>query len=158
MNKEIIKAMNKKPTKWDAICKWWSKNGYKVMRILLFPLWITMLGYEEINKRINARTVWSEKRAAEILSYYIPRCAYWAAEEKAFYFYDNGMGWSMKYVMRKYIKLRDRRFWKLYAGAGGYKMREYLVENFELEGFNKKVRNTYNYSETDIIFTLKEEK
>ena len=28
MNKEIIKAMNKKETKIDKIRKWWNKNGY----------------------------------------------------------------------------------------------------------------------------------
>ena len=38
MNAEIIKAMNKKETKIDAFKKWWKKNGYKVMRVVLFPL------------------------------------------------------------------------------------------------------------------------
>ena len=39
MNKEVIKAMNKKETKVNEIRKWWSKNGYKVMRVVLFSFW-----------------------------------------------------------------------------------------------------------------------
>ena len=38
MNVEAIKAMNKKETKSDAIRKWWNKNGYKVMRVIFFPI------------------------------------------------------------------------------------------------------------------------
>ena len=39
MNAEIIKAMNKKETAIDRFGKWWAKNGYKVMRVILFPIW-----------------------------------------------------------------------------------------------------------------------
>lgn len=156
MNKETIKAMNKKPTVWDAICEWWSKNGYIVLRVLLFPVWAIVWTHEKLDAYLNKQTEWSEERAAEILSYYIPRRAKWNAEKKEFYFYDNGMGWNMKHTLRKYIKLRDRRFWKLYACGWGYKMREYLIKGFELEGFNKTVLDTYN-SETEIVFTLRED-
>ena len=31
MNKEIMKAMNKKENKANAIKKWWNENGYKAM-------------------------------------------------------------------------------------------------------------------------------
>ena len=37
MNKEIIKAMNKKETRIDELHKWWNKNGYKIMRVVFFP-------------------------------------------------------------------------------------------------------------------------
>ena len=39
MNAEVIKEMNKKETKFDKARKWWNKNGYKVMRVILFPIW-----------------------------------------------------------------------------------------------------------------------
>ena len=39
MNKEVVKAINKKESKFNAIKKWWDKNGYKVMRVVLFPIW-----------------------------------------------------------------------------------------------------------------------
>ena len=47
MNSEIIKAMSKKK-KTHPIRKWWSKNGYKVLRIIFFPIWIILIIHEKI--------------------------------------------------------------------------------------------------------------
>ena len=153
MNKETVKAMNKKTNaNVEAVKKWWRKNDYIIWRIVLFPLWAFVWSRDKIKDYLNARTEWSEERAAEILSYYIPRRAEWDAEKKEFYFFDNGMGWGMKYTRRKYIKLRDRRFWKKYAGGWGYKMREYLIKTFELEGFTKELGDCSDY--TEITFKL----
>lgn len=153
MNKETVKAMNKKHTILDDIKNWWYKNDYKVWRVLLFPVWAVVWCREKIKPILDNNTPWSEERAAEILSYYIPRRAEWNAEKKEFYFFDNGMGWNMKHTLRKYIKLRDRRFWKLYACGWGYKMRDYLIKSFELEGFTKKLGDCSDY--TEVIFTMK---
>ena len=150
MNKEIIKAMNKKETKVDQFCKWWRKNGYKVMRVVLFPVWGYVVAKEKITAYLDARTEWSEERANEILSYYIPRKAEWDADDQSFYFADNGMGWRMKCHQRK-IKLKDRRFWNNYNGFWGGRIRTYLIEKFELEGFEKIVGDTYD-SWTEITF------
>lgn len=154
MNKETVKAMNKKHTVLDDIKNWWYKNGYMVWRVLLFPVWAVVWCREKIKPILDNKTTWSEKRAAEILGYYIPRRADWDAEKKEFYFFDNGMGWNMKHTLRKYIKLRDRRFWKLYASGWGYKMRDYLINSFKLEGFTKEVSPSYDF-ETEIVFTMK---
>ena len=129
MNAEVIKAMNKKETKIDTIRKWWNKNGYKVMRVILFPIWWGVCAKNKIENYLNSKCEWSEERANEILSYYIPRKAEWNAEEKCFYFADNGMGWGMSYN-KKFIKLRDRRWWNCNRGFWGGKIRTYLIEKF----------------------------
>ena len=155
MNKEIIKAMNKKETKANAIRRWWRKNGYKVMRVILFPIWLGIRAKEKIRIHLNSKLEWSEERANEILNYYIPRKARWYTEDKSFYFADNGMGWGMGYNQKK-IKLRDRRWWKRYTSAWGGEVRTYLIEKFELEGFEKIVGDTYD-SWTEITFKMIEE-
>jgi hypothetical protein len=94
MNAEVIKAMKKKETKIDKCRKWWRKNGHKVMRVILFPIWLGVKAKEKIESYLNSRLEWSEERANEILSYYIPRKAEWDAEDKLFYFADNGRGWE----------------------------------------------------------------
>lgn len=152
MNKEIIKAMNKKETKIDKLRKWWSKNGYKVMRVILFPIWWGIKAKEKITSYLNSKCEWSEERANEILSYYIPREADWNEDDKCFYFFDNGMGWEMKYNKKK-IKLKDRRWWENYTKVWGGKVRTYLIEKFELEGFEKIVGNTYDFY-TEISFKM----
>lgn len=143
MNKEIIKAMDKKATKMDAIRKWWSKNGYKVMRIILFPIWMGIVLKDKIEGYLNSKCRWSDEKANEILSYYIPRKAEWNAEDKSFYFADNGMGWGMR-ENRKYLKFRDRRWWDCNRGFWGGDIRAYLIEKFEMEGFEKIVGDTYD--------------
>lgn len=137
MNKEIIKAMNRKEKK-QTFRKWWNKNGYKVNRIIFFPVWIFALTCDKVIKWLNNRQKWNEERANEILNYYIPRRAEWVEDEKEFYFFDNGFGWSIN-LAKKHLKRKDRRFWKIYSCGWFNKIREYLIENFELEGFTKKV-------------------
>ena len=155
MNNEVIKAMNKKETKIDKIRKWWSNNGYKVMRVILFPIWWGIKAKEKIDAYLDSRNTWSEERANEILSYYIPRNSDWDAEDKSFYFFDNGMGWDMK-GHQKTIKLKDRRWWKNYTRAWGGKVRDYLIKKFELEGFEKTVGETYDFH-TEVTFKMIEE-
>ena len=143
MNKEIIKAMNKKEKAPNHFIEWWKKNGYKVMRIILFPLWLIIKLLDKIEKWSISRNKWSEERANEILSYYIPRKAKWHEDDKCFYFADNGMGWGMAYN-KKFIKLRDRKWWNYNCGFWGGKIRTYLIEQFEMEGFKKEVGDTYD--------------
>ena len=155
MNKEVIKAMNKKEPseKVKAFKKWWKKNGYKVLRIIFFPIWAYVWSEDKIRHYLNGRTKWSEARAAEILNYYIPRRGKWDAEKKTFYFFDNGLGWAPG-LANKYLKLKDRRFWRLYGGVGGYKMKDYLVESFQLDGFTKEVLCSGYDDPTEIIFRM----
>lgn len=155
MNNEVIKAMNKKETKIDKIRKWWSNNGYKVMRVILFPIWWCLKAKEKIDAYLDSRNTWSEERANEILSYYIPRNSDWNAEDKSFYFFDNGMGWNLG-CRQKRVKLKDRRWWKNYTCAWGGKVRDYLIEKFELEGFEKTVGETYDFR-TEVTFKMIEE-
>lgn len=152
MNKEIIKAMNKKKTKNDQFYKWWNKNGYKVMRVVLFPIWGCALAINKIESYLDSKCEWSDEKANKILSYYIPRKAEWLEDEKCFYFVDNGMGWKMA-SNRKFIKFRDRRWWNCNCSPWGGDIRYYLIKKFEMEGFRKEVGNTYDQW-TEVTFYL----
>lgn len=152
MNAEVVKAMNKKAPKSRKVRKWWTKNGYKVLRVVLFPIWLGVCAKDKIEAHLNAKCKWSDERAHEILSYYIPRIADWDAQDKCFYFADNGMGWNMKSNRRK-IKWKDRRWWNNHRYFCGGEIRTYLIEKFEMEGFEKIVGDTYDYW-TEITFKL----
>lgn len=154
MNEEVIKAMNKKENKIDKVHKWWNANDYKVMRIVFFPIYWGIKAKEKINNYLNSKCEWNEEKANEILSYYIPRKANWDEEDKTFYFFDNGYGWGAKSHQKK-IKLKDRRWWNNHRGWTGGKIRKYLIEEFELEGFTKEVGDTGD-GWTEISFKLNE--
>lgn len=152
MNKEVVKAMNKKENRFNAIKKWWDKNGYKVMRVVLFPIWLGIKAKEKITSYLNSREEWSEERVKEILNYYVPRLADWDEEDKCFYFFDNGYGWSIG-LAKKYLKRKDRRFWNVHNDWCGGKIRSYLIDEFELEGFKKEVGNC-SEGWTEIAFRM----
>ena len=152
MNKEVVKAINKKENRFNAIKKWWDKNGYKIMRVVLFPIWWGIKAKEKINYYLNSREEWSEERVKEILNYYVPRFVDWDEEDKCFYFFDNGYGWSIGFA-KKYLKRKDRRFWNIHNGWGGGKIRSYLIDKFELEGFEKEVGDCSN-GRTEISFRM----
>ena len=146
MNAEVIKAMNKKEKK-HTFRKWWNRNGYKVMRVIFFPIWICSVIKEKITKTLNARQEWNEERVTAILDYYIPRKADWCEEDQTFYFFDNGIGWGM-YWAKRYLKRKDRRFWKV----NGVKIRRYLIDTYQLEGFTKIVGDCSNgWTELDFV-------
>lgn len=153
MNKEVVKAMQSK--REHKVRKWWRKNGYKIWRVVLFPLWAGEILWNEINTWLNRKEVWNEERANKILNYYIPRRSEWNEAEQCFYFFDNGMGWCIAYA-KKFLRRKDRRFWEVNSGWWGGKMREYLVENFQLEGFTKKVLMDDEW--TEISFNLNTER
>lgn len=148
MNKEIEKAMNRKESKTFHFYGWWIENGYKVMRVVLFPMWVYMCGKRKINNYLNSKCKWDEERANKILSYYVPRYSKWNAENKSFYLADNGLGWD-----KKKIKMKDRRWWKNNTRGWGGEVRTYLIEKFEMEGFEKIVGDTYD-SWTEVTFKL----
>jgi hypothetical protein len=151
INKEVVKAMNRKEKK-HTFRLWWNKNGYKVLRVILFPIWIIEVLKDKIQKWLNSREQWNEDRAKKIFNYYIPRRASWDNENKEFYFFDNGYGWSL-HLAKRYLKRKDRRFWKLHCGLWGRTIRDYLINNFELEGFTKEIGNCSD-GWTEITFTM----
>jgi len=71
MTNEVIKAMQGDKKKHKAR-KWWCKNGYKVMRVILFPIWGGSILVSKYRSWRNSKEEWSEERATEILNYYIP--------------------------------------------------------------------------------------
>lgn len=149
MNNEVIKAMQGK--KEHKIRTWMEKNGYKILRVVLFPIWIVAVLKDKISEYLLDREVWSDERATEILNYYIPRCADWDADNKEFYFFDNGRGWHDK----KYLKLKDRLFWEANCSPWGGDVRSFLIDKFELEGFTKELGNCSD-GWTEIFFKLNE--
>lgn len=152
MNKEIIKAMNKKEVKPNNIKRWWKKNSYKVARVVFFPVWWGICLKEQIETYLNSRNEWSEERANEIFNYYIPRHAEWSEEEKTFFICHNWFGWYFDSA-KKHLKFKDRRFWKVNNCGGGGDLRRYLINNFELEGFTKEIGDCAD-GWTEVCFRL----
>ena len=106
--------------------------------MIFFPIRWSICLKENIEIYLNSRNEWSEERANKIFNYYIPRKAEWSEEEKTFFICHNWFGWYFDSA-KKYLKFKDRRFWKLHNYGGGGDLRRYLINEFELEGFTKEI-------------------
>lgn len=158
MNKEVEKAIaraNGKESIFTKAREWYRFNGYKVNRVIFFPVWFAILAKDKINRILNGRQKWNEKKANKIFSYYIPRRADWDEETKTFYFNDDRCDWHIHSASR-FLKRKDRRFWKLHSSVFSGELRNYLINTFELSGFTKEIINQNNY-DTEIRFRMIEE-
>ena len=52
-------------------------------------------------------------------------------------------------------KRKDYAFWKKFGSSWCLEIREFLVKDFELEGFTKEVVEDYYGTDTEIIFKMK---
>lgn len=152
MKAETYKAIKDKQKK-HPIRDWWNKNGYKVLRIILFPIWLYTVIKEKLSNYRYDHTEWDEERTNEILNYYIPNFSKWNEEEKTLFFFDNGYGWYLCYAKR-YLKRKDFYYWNKFASL---KIRNYLIEKFELEGFEKQIIDSGCSFWTEIVFKQREE-
>ena len=89
MNNEVIKAMNRKEKK-HTFRKWWSNNGYKVLRVIFFPIWIVGI-IEEKTKKVSQWSPSMERETSQRNPQLLcPPQVDWDEEDKTFYFFDNG--------------------------------------------------------------------
>lgn len=152
MNKETLKAINEKSKEPSKIKKWWKKNKYKVLEIIFSPIRAIYFLSQKISNWLDSRVEWNEERAIKILDYYVVNYSKWNEKDKTFDFFDTGIGWTYKKNIKVFVKRKDRRFWKLHYR----KIKEVLVNKYELEGFSKEVCD-YDYSTVSILFTMQEE-
>ena len=152
MKAETYKVIKDKQKK-HPIRDWWDKNGYKVLRVILFPIWWYIVIKEKLSDYRYDHTEWDEKRTNEILNYYVPNFSEWDEKEKTLFFFDNGYGWNLCYA-KKYLKRKDFYYWDKFASL---KIRDYLIEKFELEGFEKQIIDSGCSSWTEIVFKQRKE-
>lgn len=142
MNKEVVKAMHRdhKPTGYFIFkCRiriWWRKNKYKIIRIIFFPIWVVDYLWHKYKLWRYQQEEWSDERTTEILNYYIPRTSKWDKKEQALFYDDNGYGWLKN---TKKIRFKDRFYWKKYTDVFGGEIKKFLIQHFELEGFEKEI-------------------
>lgn len=106
---------------------------------------------ERINTCLNSRNEWDEVKANEILSYFIPRASVWSEDTKTFYYANSGTDWELNYCI-EYLDKEDCIWWNCNSKPFGGKIKTYLVEKFELDGFTKEIVYTNDEGWVEILF------
>lgn len=120
--------------------KWWGNNGYKVMRVILFPIWICAWAYEKIKDYNWKNTTFSAARAKEFCDWYLPR--HINKTENGYYYYNNGYGFG---------KARRRKD-KVFVSKYKYDLLQYIKNEYEIEGYTKRVIDTFEFCECEVEF------
>ena len=141
IEKQVAKKQRRKNNK---LRKWWSKNDYKVWRVLLFWLWIPIKLFRKINERKYKATQYSDQITKKYLDKVLPYLvSYWDEDPSRFLFTtasDMG-GISFRALMSlpsRYSKQR-RYFTKFYQDV-----KEYILKTYEIDGYEKFTIFTYN--------------
>ena len=71
--KDKFDALLERKTTESSAKKWWRTNRYKVLRIILFPIWIVVLAKNEVDESLYRNAQWSESRADRIIGKIVPQ-------------------------------------------------------------------------------------
>jgi hypothetical protein len=126
-------------------CHHW--KGYSFKYYIVFPLVLVNYAWRSLNDFYTSKITWDPNRAKRVLDDTLP---YILDEEDGELVYS--MTWS-SFNFRRWAKLKDKRFCGIYV----YNIREYLKEEYEIEGYTKAlVDDDVNYS-CWVIFQKKKE-
>lgn len=130
--KNLIKVQRRNP-----VCEWWGRNGYKVWRVVLFPVWAVIWSKNKIEeKRYNALK-WDDERATTILDKTLPSLLDKDEDGTLWYFSD----WRPYFYNRRGIHGKNKRFAYKYNAT----ICEFLFEKYQIEGYEKTIEKvTYN--------------
>ena len=141
---DFEKRYNKynKVTIWKEFKKWWDKNGYKILRILLFYIWIPMLIIDKIKSK-NYKKIYNNGEVSvdwlkKFCDTYLPGIC--DKTENGYYFFNNGYGFGGY----KFIKRKDRKIASMHCSILLY----YIVNKYEIEGYDKNILSSGGYYES----------
>lgn len=111
--------------------------------IIFYPLMVIVYCYEWIENKNFERIAWSEERTKRILDYAFPKFASINENGKTVsYWFDNYMFcWCNK------VRFYDKRYCRKFNN----KISDYLFNHYEIDSYNKKIINEYEF--TNIVFT-----
>lgn len=143
MNDKLIKAKEKHDKK-HPIKSWWRKNGYKIMRVILFPIWISY----EIKTRLKDKWYKELEFSPEVCKAYLDKVlpgmvAHYCEDAKCFLISNtDDMGdiqfcyfWQSSQINKKYESF-FLKFTRL--------CEEYILNNYQIDGYQKMVLLNYS--------------
>ena len=105
---------------------------FQTDKIYFLPLMHIVWAYDRVEEWCKAQVEWSDKRTHRILSYAFPKTAEVNKEKQRISRYIRSWG---VYVKNWHVKWYD----KYYCSKFNHKIIAYLLNDFEMDGFDKKV-------------------
>lgn len=134
IEKQVAKKQRKENNK---LLKWWSRNSYKVWRVLLFWVWIPIMLFDKTKdqqyKAMKYREETTKKYLDKVLPYLV---SHWDEDPNCFLFttYSDMGGVNFRALMslRRRYRKQERYFIKFYE-----EVKAYIVRTYEIDGYEK---------------------
>lgn len=146
----MAKEQRKNDFNNNRLFKWLRKNRHKVMRVVLFPIWIAVLLIEKYKDRRHKSLVFTEEYCKKCLDKMISKLIIFHKEDPncflisdcddfGYITFDELYGFNSRYYLEKHGCKREIRFTRKF-----YKMVEvYIMDEYRIDGYHKMTMNSY---------------
>lgn len=130
----------------NALRKWWRKNDYKVLRVLLFYIWIPCWAYDKIKDARYENLTYSNATTKKYLDKVMPKLvAHYEENPNTILFSDaddfGGITFrdlSFSSFMKKHFKKESKYFSKF-----NRLIKKYIIEEYQIDGYKKIVLDNW---------------
>jgi len=130
--KDKFDALLERKTTESSAKKWWRTNRYKVLRIILFPIWIVVLAKNEVDESLYRNAQWSESRADRIIGKIVPQKLEVCDNELCYC-----LEWSEPWTNSACLHFGDKIFGRKFS----HEIAKYLKENYQVDGYKKRLES-----------------
>jgi hypothetical protein len=147
MNKIEKQFQKKEQKKNNKIRKWWSKNSYKVFRVVFFYIWIPALIHKKLKDSRYKKLEYDDKITKKYLDKVMPKLVPYCLDTPAYILFHNTNDfggirfyWDLcsNWMARKFKK-ETKYFSKFHA-----LVQNYIIEEYQIDGYEKMVLDNWN--------------
>lgn len=141
IEKQVAKQQRRDNNK---LRKWWSRNSYKVWRVLLFWIWIPIMLLDKKNIKQYDEMRYREETTKKYLDKVLPYLvSYWDEDPSCFLFTTasdmGGINFRALMSLHRRYRKQERYFIKFYE-----EVQAYIVRTYEIDGYAKFPIMTYD--------------
>lgn len=126
-----------KVSKTAPIKNWFGRNGYKIVRVLLFPAWFYVIIRDKYRKVRREKMVYSDQQAKFLLDKYLPyHVKNWLEEDGSFLMFRYAGQYCGELDFYNFASKMKRKH-ASYFNKFITKIERYFIDQYEIDGYTK---------------------
>lgn len=130
----------------SSMRKWWSRNGYKVCRVVFFYIWIPVFVYEKIKDAQYKNLKYDNNTTKKYLDKVMPKLVSHYEESPNLILFHNTSDfggirfyWDLcsNWMTRKFKK--ETKYFAKFHGL----VQKYIIEEYQIDGYEKMVLDNW---------------
>ena len=145
--KQLKKESCKNNIKNNKIFLWWRNNGYKINRIIFFPIWIFIYLSEKYKNKRYESIMFSEEYCKKCIDKMLPKFILHYNEDKYCILISdcNDFGYITFYDLcfNTYLKNHGCKKEIIFTNKFYNNVKEYIINKYQIDGYNKMIMSNY---------------